>query len=294
MLKLDDGFARGRPDCKAEVMHLQRCFNKLSIHMAVDGYFGISTELAVAEFQHAHGLPVTKVVDNGTWLRIEQLLFDQYQATGASTTPDAPQADKSETASSKPTSDVWTWFRGDLAWLHDIEGHAGKTYWPGSASGITLDPGFDLGYQEPEELEKHYASMLNSAQLEACKGVLGLKGRGAKTFLNQSLDLLSIRISKNQALKVLPHIAEPYWVAVTKRFPMVKDVSCPGAVHTALLSLAFNRGPNNNALECLHAPLAQQDWQACATEIGNMQQDHALAGILKRRKMEAELITKSV
>jgi GH24 family phage-related lysozyme (muramidase) len=75
---------------------------------------------------------------------------------------------------------------------------------------------------------------------------------------------------------------------------MVKDVSCPGAVHTALLSLAFNRGPNNNALECLHAPLAQQDWQACATEIGNMQQDHALAGIRKRRKMEAELITKSV
>ncbi|WP_394220781.1 peptidoglycan-binding protein [Alteromonas gracilis] len=292
MLKLYDGFATGRPDCKAEVMHLQRCFNGLSIPMAVDGFFGVGTETAVSTFQKEQNLPVTSIVDNATWMRIEQLLESGvHDDTSKSIYHVTNESQKAQTEYGEPSLGAqWSLFRGDLTWLHDREGHAGKAYWPGGASGVTLDPGFDLGQQEPEELNKHYASMLNPIQLVACKRCLGLKGRDAKAFLNQSLELLSIRITKGQALKVMPYIAVPYWVAVAKRFPNVKGESCPGTVHTALLSLAFNRGPNNSALSCLSAPIEQHNWSALATEIGNMQQNHSLAGIRKRRRMEADLI----
>lgn len=291
MLKLYDGFAKGRPDCKAEVMHLQRCFNKLSISMVVDGCFGVSTEAAVSDFQKSNNLPVTSVVDNKTWQRIEQLLLNSSHSDDNHThTQTADRHSNSPSSDEQGLNKQWASFRGNLAWLHDREGHAGKAYWPGGVSGVTLDPGFDLGQQEPDELIKHYHSILSHHQLAACKQCLGLKGQDAKSFLNHSEVLLSIRVTKAQALDVLPYIAQPYWVAIVKRFPNVKDTHCPGAVHTALLSLAFNRGPNNSALTCLHAPIEQKNWHALATEIGSMQQNHSLEGIRKRRRMEASLI----
>ena len=54
-------------------------------------------------------------------------------------------------------------FRGDLSWVHAREGHAGKAYWPGGVSGVTLDPGVDLGHVRPELFETAYKELLTSA-----------------------------------------------------------------------------------------------------------------------------------
>ena len=187
-----------------------------------------------------------------------------------------------------------TTFAGNLSWIHDREGHAGKAYWPGGASGVTLDPGFDLGYQEPEAVQNAYKNLLSPEQLEACLGCSGIHGNDAKSHLNQSKKLLGIRVSKSQALSLFPSVIEPYWTAICKRFPNLREKSCPSSVQTALLSLAYNRGANNRYLSVLDAPISRKDWLDCASEIALMQQEHSLAGIRSRRKMEAALIHQSL
>ena len=64
----------------------------------------------------------------------------------------------------------------------------------------------------------------------------------------------------------------------------------PGSVQTALLSLAYNRGPRNPRLDPLAAPMDARDWAGAADVIANMQQDHELPGIRSRRRREAGFI----
>jgi GH24 family phage-related lysozyme (muramidase) len=70
---------------------------------------------------------------------------------------------------------------------------------------------------------------------------------------------------------------------------MVEPDTLP-AVQTVMLSLAYNRGARNKALEELRQPLEAKNWSEVADLVGAMQQDHQLAGIRKRRRMEADLI----
>ena len=81
-----------------------------------------------------------------------------------------------------------------------------------------------------------------------------------------------------------------YWVAIRKRFQSLNNADTPAGVHTALLSLAYNRGANNRALEVLSLPMEQGQWVDCAQLIAGMQQNHHLEGIRKRRRMEAQVI----
>lgn len=280
MLQLDDGFARGRPAFRTEVQHLQRTLNGLGYPMPVDGFFGTTTEAAVKQLQKAGGSPATGAVDTDTWKLIEARLTGAHQPAAG---PDNKTQVQTEAAR-------LSGFRGDIAWIHAREGHAGKAYWPGGASGVTLDPGFDLGQQERETLTAQYASLLPAQQLQACSLCLGIQGRQAKDHLNGAASLLAIRISKTQALAIFPTVVQPYWAALCKRFPQIAQPDTPVNVQTALLSLAFNRGAFNRELAVLAAPAEQGRWQDCATLIGHMQQNHELAGIRLRRRMEAQLI----
>ncbi|TRY33849.1 pesticin C-terminus-like muramidase [Aliiglaciecola sp. M165] len=287
MLRLDDGFSRGRPEFKAEVQHLQRSLNLIGFQMVADGFFGTATQEAVKLIQQSHGLHESGEVDTKTWQVIEQRMVGNIIAN-ENVSQVTPVFNQTQTAPAQ--NSLLAGFRGDLAWIHAREGHAGKAYWPGGASGVTLDPGFDLGQQDHEELNEQYSNILNADQLSACQHCIGLKGRKAKSHLNRSATLLGIRVSKGQALNIFPTIVHPYWVAICKRFPQLKHENTPHAVQTALLSLAFNRGANNRALAILSSPLSQGDWSGCANLIRSMQQDHALEGIRRRRKMEANLI----
>lgn len=277
MLKLDDGFNRGRAEFKGEVQHLQRSLKLIGIELKADGYFGVSTQDAVKKLQQENALIASGEVDDKTWQLIENKL------TGNVKLPEI-------VTPKETTQNLLQSFRGDLAWIHTREGHAGKAYWPGGHSGVTLDPGFDLGQQSKDELNKHYENILNTTQLNACLNCIGLKGRQAKSHLNNAIDLIGIRISKGQALQIFPVIVHPYWVAICKRFPQLSQDTTPHSVQTALLSLAFNRGANNRALDTLSTSLVQGNWQACADLIANMQQNHELEGIRRRRRMEAALI----
>lgn len=183
-------------------------------------------------------------------------------------------------------------FHGDLNWLHERESHAGRPYWPGGFSGVTLDPGLDLGHASVNLIERLVYPLLSEEQRKAVFSVLGLKGQRARQALKSSQALQSIRTTREDAAALLPAVALPYWLAILRRFPALR--TAPPAVQTALLSLAYNRGPGNEGLAVLAEPLAAGDWRGVAEAIGNMQQDHSQQVIRERRKLEKALILESL
>lgn len=243
-----------------------------------DGDFGPATEKEVKVLQRESGLKVDGVVGKDTWPFVEPRGHPTNWPKGLDT------------------------FHGDLAWVHRWEGHAGKPYWPGGHSGVTLDPGFDLGYQTVGGIEDHYGGILSLEQIEVLRLVRGLRGHDARDVLKgesagnvwmtqkNSQALGSIRVSKKQAHDIFPHVAVKYWAGVSGRFKALWWEETPGSVQTALLSLAYNRGYRNKGLEQLRTPLDDHHWLLASDIIAGMQQDHKLPGIRRRRVAEAELI----
>lgn len=180
-------------------------------------------------------------------------------------------------------------FRGDLAWLHAREGHNGRPYWPGGQSGVTVDPGLDLHYADWNLAAAVLGPHLTANQIARLKAVRSLFGQAAEPAVKRLSD---IRISRELAAQLLPQVADPYWRGLVRRFPEVLAGS--PAVHTALLSLAYNRGVGNKALALLRPLIAAQDWSAVGREIRGMQQDHKLANIRERRRLEGNLILAAV
>lgn len=272
VLRKGDGFPQNTPHLRDEVKRLQGLLARAGFATDRDGLFGDGTRRAVEAFQRARGLAADGVVGPATWDALDPALA----------APSHPDVAGFET------------FRGDLAWIHQWEGHAGHAYWPMGASGVTLDPGWDLGQHSMAETKKLYGDILTRAQLALLGEVSGLKGDEAGAAFAARPDLAKIKVSKRQALALLPHLALPYWVAITKRFGVLAEPGTPGSVQTALLSLAYNRGAASKGLAVLTDPLARRRWLEVADGIGAMQQDHALKGIRARRRAEADLIRHQV
>lgn len=268
-LRLNDGSASQSPEREEDIEDLQAALAAAGFDIKIDGHFGGATQSAVKALQADRGLVVDGVVGPATW-----------RALGVDHAP-------------KPVGDL-EGFHGDLAWVHAREGHAGKAYWPGGASGVTLDPGIDLGHAKKDLIIEAYKALLTAEQLAAAETVLGIKGERARDALNASSVLKTVRISRAQADTIFPFAAQPYWKAIYRRFPVLKEEDTLGSVQTALLSLSYNRGAGNRGLEVLSAPLASRGWKQVADVIGAMQQNHRLAGIRKRRGMEADLIRKEL
>jgi hypothetical protein len=268
-LKYMDGFRSQSPHLRGDVERLQRMLIRAGYHLDSDGLFGDDTVQAVRSLQNEKGLAVNGVAGPEVWQALE---------------PAAPAP--------HPAVKNLKGFHGNLNWIHAREGHAGRAYWPGGASGVTLDPGVDLGHAKTSLVEEAFDGILLQDQFEAVRKVFGIKGESAKKVLKDDPVLQSIRISNAQAEMVFPYVIEPYWESISRRFPILQEADTPGSVQTALLSLAYNRGSRNRGLAPLEEPLEKREWGRVADLIGGMQQDHRLEGIRKRRCMEADLIRK--
>lgn len=271
-LKIGDGFAKIAIEKRDAVLRLQRALVRASFKIDADGLFGQGTRKVVMAFQDQMGLVVDGVVGPATWSKLKPFLRvgeKQYNDFNGKS--------------------LLQGFNGDLTWVHEREGHAGRPYWPGGASGVTLDPGFDLGYQNRDQLRACYPE-LSAYQIQALTKVIGLKGESAK-IATRIPSIASIRTSKEMALTAMPVIAKRYWKGIYQRFPsLVAQTQTPPCVHTVMLSLSYNRGPNNRGLEVLRAYLEDLDWTGLAQQIASMQQNHKLRGIRLRRRLEAEYI----
>jgi len=191
-------------------------------------------------------------------------------------------------------------FRGDIGWVHQLEGHVGRPYWPGGNSGITLDPGCDLGYVDFRLFEVAYKMLIEESvpgkvfgsrlDYSSIDAALGLRGVKAKDRLFSDEVLQSIRISRDEASSIFPIIANSYWKGIVERFPSLMNSDVPNSVHTVMLSLAYNRGFGNKGLQVLDEYIKFGYWLNVGYCINFMQQDHKLKGIRIRRRKEANLI----
>lgn len=269
-LMCGDGFTRIDKTKLSAVRILQHALRKAGYAVDCDGLFGPATESAVKVFQKEHNLSCDGIVGRNTWRALSPWLAIEHQRR----TPDE--------------IDVLAGFRGDLHWVHRWEGHAGHPYWPGGHSGVTLDPGFDLGHQSALLLRKLYFDLPFQA-LDLLETAIGLTGQDARAFIRDH-DVSDIRITYEMAERVFPLIADKYWRALCLRFRTLADTSTPACVQTVMLSIGYNRGPNNTGLTTLEAFLDAHDWKGAGDCICEMQQDHQLAGIRRRRKEEGEYI----
>lgn len=270
-LRRGDGYRDRTPHLRDDVLKLQTALNRAGFETDTDGLFGAGTQRTVKAFQRDRGLSPDGVVGRDTWAALTPAAVRNQQNRHA----DVPGFET---------------FHGELAWLHGWEGHAGTAYWPGGRSGVTLDPGYDMGHHTLAETKKLYTTLLTPAQYTELGKVAGLTGPAARDALAARPKLTTISISKARALKVMPHVAVPYWTAVSRRFGILAESTTPGSVQTALLSLAYNRGPRSNGMDVLTAPLQAGEWLEVANRIGAMQQDHSLRGVRRRRRAEADLI----
>jgi GH24 family phage-related lysozyme (muramidase) len=183
-------------------------------------------------------------------------------------------------------------FQGDAAWVHQLEGHAGRPYWPGGQSGVTLDPGVDLGYADESLVVSCYDDLLTAREMQTCIRAMGIVGTKACRRIERNERLQSIRITEEQATAIFSQVAMPYWRAARRRWPEVTEA--PPPVQTVVLSLCYNRGPSNDRLSVIGEPLRAKDYEALADVVEEMQDDHRLVGIQQRRDTEAQYVRRRV
>jgi hypothetical protein len=272
LLRRGDGLSTGRPWLGSVVRNLQLALVQAGQAVSTDGKFGSGTEDAVKAFQRGQGLDETGIVDKPTWAAL------------------APHLQSAIGSAQEEIRRLLNGFDGDLDWVHEREGHKGTAYWPGGASGVTLDPGVDLGHVDSALIDRLYGPLLTVDQCLAAKKCLGLKGDTAKVALSADSILQAIRIKREDAGRLMPFAAASYWKQIASRFPALSGAHTLPSVQTVLLSLAYNRGAGNSDLDQLESCLAGGEWTEVADRVGAMQQDHELEGIRIRRREEASLI----
>jgi hypothetical protein len=266
-LRIGDGIGQ-RAWLRSVVRTVQQGLVNAGHPMGIDGRFGSGTRRIGRAFQKSSRIDATGVIDKATW----RALSDHLPGPA------------------DPTRNLLVGFRGDLEWVHQQEGFRGRPYWPGGLSGVTLDPGVDVGHASGDLVAVLYGPLLTREQLNSLRLVFGFKGNDARDALNRSPKLQGIRITDEEGLALMPHTARPYWDGIARRFPALVRNDTTASVQTVLLSLAYNRGILNRHLEKLGTPLKAREWSRVATLIGAMQQNHELKGIRIRRRQERMVV----
>lgn len=176
-------------------------------------------------------------------------------------------------------------YRGCFGFLLREEGHRGVPYWPGGFSGVTLDPGFDLGYQRGARLTQVYGRVMTPVSMIRLERALGVRGEAAHVLAG-SPAMAGIRISRSAAGLVLPHIASRFWQECVVACPALLSPTAPAAAHTALLSLAYNAGADD--VRPLARAAHKGAWRKVAEQLGMMHRSHT--ALHARREREAALI----
>lgn len=200
-------------------------------------------------------------------------------------------------------------FRGDIRWVYNEEGSGTKFYnssmyfpdsltKPQTNSGITIDPGLDLGNAEREliyEVLNFYSkeSLLTTYQGDALRHAIGLTGKDAIGWFNNNKlafknkflvpDLVAMFVLVN-------HTAPDYWQPLTAAMPALlkmRNEKLKCAVHTALLSLSYNKG-SKAAISAAKEFAAIGSWDGLAKKIKSIRQ--RTEALKNRRRREAELI----
>lgn len=186
-------------------------------------------------------------------------------------------------------------YQGFVGHILALEGRSGEPYRPGGNSGVTLDPGFDLGHNTVQDFDLHYAQHLQPAALALLTQAVGLKGEAAEQWLTANEAALS-RIQSESNRMIPPHdalaaigasVIYDYWQRLIRRWTRMSTY--PPAVQMGVLSLFYNKG----AGVFIRTPdllenLQESAWEIAASIVQKLDLDSP--GLNNRRRFEAGLI----
>ncbi len=200
-------------------------------------------------------------------------------------------------------------FKGDLRWVHNEEGSGAKFYgrsvyypdsivFPQTESGITIDPGFDLGNGSRKianEVINFYRSqdLLTNIQVSYLNEAIGLKKLSAINWLKNYKSAFKNKflVPDKTALDILDKYTAPhYWKPLSEYVPgllKIRSEYIKSAVHTALLSMAYNRGWQKTA-KLAKEFVEVNNWDGLAKKIHSIK--HRTESLNERREREGNLI----
>lgn len=200
-------------------------------------------------------------------------------------------------------------FTGSVKWVHNEEGSGAKIYHssvyfpdsmtnPRTKSGVTIDPGVDMGNCDValinSVLNQYYLhEVLSKKLLDKIKSAIGYKGIEAAIWLKNYGYLFKndFLVPDFLAINVMENItAIEYWNPLVKAMPgllKIKDQNIKNAIHTALLSFSYNRGWGK-AILIAKEFIEKNNYAGLAKKISQVR--HSLKSLTDRRKREAGLI----
>ena len=184
-------------------------------------------------------------------------------------------------------------FRGDLDWLMKREGNVGGVKL--GSSEVLIDPGTSLSLTDAATIKKRYEFLLTPDEMSAVLALAGKRGDEVKAIYEQHRAILErIQLKPADVAQLVPEAVESFWNQLLEQYPVLKEASTPGSVHTALLSLAFNVGMRKAIWNQLSPAIAAKDWSRIADLIeistDKVGAEGIRKGIRQRRIDEANLI----
>jgi len=157
-------------------------------------------------------------------------------------------------------------------------------------SGVTIGSGVDLGQRDEADIRRLDMDEATKTRILAkIRPVLGLKGAAARA----SLDSVKGKLSSDE-IEVLDAAVKRDIVRQARVHLKKNGIdldALPREAQTAILSVAYNEGPNFKAPK-LFGHVRRHDWRAAAAELRNWRTDprKVLPGLVNRRKREADMM----
>lgn len=200
-------------------------------------------------------------------------------------------------------------FKGSLSWVHNEEGSGAKIYKssayypdsrtaPKTTSGVTIDPGLDLGHADINIIKDTVEYYLGKGVLSQTQATLLSFAIGKRMFEAIQWMKANEKYFKNQflvkdefAIYIMDKVtAPPYWAPLTKSIPQLLNLKgyMAEAIHTALLSMSYNRGPVRT-ITLAKDFILKKDYEGLAAAITAVKSP--TASLRNRRIRESNLIT---
>jgi GH24 family phage-related lysozyme (muramidase) len=180
----------------------------------------------------------------------------------------------------------------------------GKPTWPGGKSGVTIGIGYDLGYQNTENISEDWAEIIVEEGLNRLGQASLVTGSAAEQLAVQLGDQ---RITWDQASTNFKRIIKFYGGETARYFPNCDELS-PDSFG-ALVSIVYNRGSaskvkgqdrndSRREIRNIKSYCLQEQFGMIPAEIRSMKRlwvdNNSAKGLVVRRELEALLFEKGL
>ena len=147
------------------------------------------------------------------------------------------KGDNEDTICFETTGGIYRISKESAEFMIRWEGFKNTPYVPGESSGITLGYGYDLGYQNPEDVRNTLTGLYSENQITRLLTVTGIIQNEARRRLGELSDIV---ISQENAMTLFLKSKKRYAQLTVDIYPQILNLHphCQGAI----LSLIYNRG----------------------------------------------------